>query len=125
MRFVAEGATNKEVAARLFLSPRTIDYHLRKVFTKLGISSRAELIRSSVRATAARLLAADPPGPDAETGDFADARPLRAVGRSAQAPDAGGPQHGRRTPNAVPEAEANGGPRVVVVKSTGVVRRYE
>jgi DNA-binding CsgD family transcriptional regulator len=47
-RLVAEGATNKEVATRLFLSPRTIDYHLRKIFIKLGISSRAELIRSSV-----------------------------------------------------------------------------
>jgi DNA-binding CsgD family transcriptional regulator len=46
-RLVAEGATNKQVAARLFLSPRTIDYHMRKIFTKLGISSRAELIRSS------------------------------------------------------------------------------
>jgi DNA-binding CsgD family transcriptional regulator len=47
-RLVAEGATNKEVATRLFLSPRTIDYHLRKVFSKLGISSRGELIRSSL-----------------------------------------------------------------------------
>ena len=45
VRFVSEGATNREVAAQLFLSPRTIDYHLRQIFTKLDISSRAELIR--------------------------------------------------------------------------------
>lgn len=49
-RLVAEGSSNKEVAAHLFLSPRTVEYHLRKVFSKLGISSRAELIRHGVAA---------------------------------------------------------------------------
>jgi ATP/maltotriose-dependent transcriptional regulator MalT len=48
VRFVGQGATNRDVAAQLFLSPRTIDYHLRQIFTKLGISSRAELIRLRV-----------------------------------------------------------------------------
>ena len=44
-RLVGAGGTNREIAAELFLSPRTIDYHLHKIFTKLGISSRAELVR--------------------------------------------------------------------------------
>jgi DNA-binding CsgD family transcriptional regulator len=42
-RLVADGMSNPDVAAWLFLSPRTIDYHLRKVFSKLEISSPAEL----------------------------------------------------------------------------------
>lgn len=44
-RMAAEGATNREIAARLDLSPRTIDHHLRGVFTRLGIRSRIELVR--------------------------------------------------------------------------------
>ncbi|MFI0420895.1 ATP-binding protein [Spongiactinospora sp. 9N601] len=42
-RMVAEGATSKEVAAKLFLSPRTVDAHLRNIFRKLGITSRKQL----------------------------------------------------------------------------------
>jgi DNA-binding CsgD family transcriptional regulator len=44
-RFVAEGLSNKQVAAQLFLSPRTIDSHLRNVFSKLAITSRTQLAR--------------------------------------------------------------------------------
>jgi DNA-binding CsgD family transcriptional regulator/tetratricopeptide (TPR) repeat protein len=47
-RFVADGATNRTIADHLFLSPRTVDYHLHKIFTKLNLSSRTELIKLSL-----------------------------------------------------------------------------
>jgi DNA-binding CsgD family transcriptional regulator len=38
-----DGSSNSEIAAMLFVSPRTVEWHLRKVFTKLGISRRQQL----------------------------------------------------------------------------------
>ena len=46
---VSEGATNREVAARMFLSPKTIDFHLGRIYRKLGIHSRTELAALAAR----------------------------------------------------------------------------
>lgn len=54
-RCVAEGATNREVAVRLSVSPRTVDHHLRNVFAALGVRSRTELARLLDRGGGARL----------------------------------------------------------------------
>jgi DNA-binding CsgD family transcriptional regulator len=46
-RLAAEGLTNTEIAAALYLSPRTVEWHLRKIFAKLGVSTRRQLRRST------------------------------------------------------------------------------
>jgi DNA-binding CsgD family transcriptional regulator len=51
---VAEGKTNREIAVALFLSPKTIEFHLTRVYRKLELHSRAELIRLLAREVSAR-----------------------------------------------------------------------
>lgn len=59
---VAEGATNREAAARLFLSEKTIERHLGSVYRKLGVRSRTQLARRMAAADAGAQAVRGAPG---------------------------------------------------------------
>jgi DNA-binding NarL/FixJ family response regulator len=59
-RLARDGLTNPEIGARLYLSPRTVEWHLRKVFIKFGIRSRQDLAAALPNSGSESLSAATP-----------------------------------------------------------------
>jgi DNA-binding CsgD family transcriptional regulator len=90
-RLVADGMSNREAAAQLYLSPKTIEYHLAHIFAKLGIKTRYQL---AARAATAGLSGPEDdghPGPARAARRPGPARSAGACGPSSPAPASGPP----------------------------------
>ncbi|WP_214402353.1 LuxR C-terminal-related transcriptional regulator [Pseudonocardia lacus] len=98
---VADGATNSEAATRLFLSAKTIEYHLSNIYRKLGIRSRVELAR--------RMMAGHEPEPAPAQRSPAAPRPSTAPRQRSTTSARATPPPARR-PAAAPDAALSPGP---------------
>lgn len=70
VRLVADGLTNRQIASRVNLSPHTVNFHLRKIFRKLGVSSRVELVGIHLHLfSPEEAPPSTPPTPESRTAD--------------------------------------------------------
>ncbi len=89
---LAEGATTKEAAAALFLSPKTVEYHLRHIYQKLGIRFRGELSAAKARPVRRRASAR-----------YSGVNHSADSGGSTITAEAGRPWHGSSTASTAPK----------------------